>query len=189
MGDRERREKRQPRASLPLHHRGDAGIWRVSRPLLPAQLFLLSCFREAQASSWTEPAPKRDSSVSLAASQVASSSRPARMLEPVAPISSWHQVILALSVLTSPSWNLCSNSANQSDSTCCLWLYFPMWLTMEFIVGILLYDSDSKFFLFFTFCFLELLFTFYFTFLFRTAFYFLLFLYFSFQNCFLLFTF
>ena len=62
-----------------------------------------------------------------------------------------------------------------------------MWLTMEFIVGILLYDSDSKFF----FSFSELLFTFYFffNFLFRTAFYFLLFLYFSFQNCFLLFTF
>ena len=95
-----------------------------------------SCFSEAHASSRTEPAPKRDNNVSLAASQVASSSRPARMLEPVAPISSWHQVILALSVLTSPSWNLCSNSANQSDSTCCLWSYFPMWLTMEFIVEI-----------------------------------------------------
>ena len=119
---------------------------------------LLSCFREAHASSRTEPAPKRDNSVSLAASQVASSLRPARMLLPVAPISSWHQVILALSVLTSPSWNLCSNSANQSDSTCCLWSYFPMWLMMEFIVGILLYDSDIKFF----FSFLELLFTFYF---------------------------
>ena len=51
-------------------------------------------------------------------------------------------------------------------------------------MGILLYDSDSKFFFFF----LELFFTFYFffTFLFRTAFYFLLFT-FSFQNCFLLF--
>ena len=95
---------------------------------------LLSCFRKPHASSRTEPAPKRDSSVSLAASQVASSSRPVRMLESVAPISNWHQVILALSVLTSPSWNLCSNSANQSDSTCCLWSYFPMWLTMEFIV-------------------------------------------------------
>ena len=59
----------------------------------------LSCFKDAQASSRTEPAPKRDSSVSLATTQVASSSRPARMLEPVAPISSWHQVILALSVL------------------------------------------------------------------------------------------
>ena len=93
-----------------------------------------SCFSEAQASSRTEPAPKQDSNVSLAASQVASSSRPARMLPPVAPISSWHQVILALSVLTSPSWNLCSSSANQSDSTCCLWSYFLMWLTMEFIV-------------------------------------------------------
>ena len=48
----------------------------------------LSCFKDAQASSRTEPAPKRGSSVSLAVSQVASSSRPARMLEPVAPISS-----------------------------------------------------------------------------------------------------
>ena len=53
-----------------------------------------------------------------------------------------------------------------------------MWLTMEFIVGILLYDSDSKFFFLellfaFYFFFLELLFTFYF--FFRTAFYFLLF--------------
>ena len=70
-----------------------------------------SCFKDAQALSRTEPAPKRDSSISLAASQVAPSSRPARMLEPVAPINNWHQVILALSVLTSPSWNLCSNSA------------------------------------------------------------------------------
>ena len=87
---------------------------------------LFSCFSEAQASSRTEPAPKRDSNVSLAASQVASSSRPARMLLPVAPISSWHLVILALSVLTSPSWNLYSSFASQSDSTCCLWSYFPM---------------------------------------------------------------
>ena len=95
---------------------------------------LFICFSEAQTSSRTEPAPKRDSNVSLAASQVASSSRPVRMLLPVAPISSWHQVILALSVLISPSWNLCSSSASQSDSTCCLWSYFPMWLTMKFIV-------------------------------------------------------
>ena len=125
----------------------------------------LSCFKEAHASSRREPAPKRDSSVSLAASQVASSSRPARMLEPVAPISSWHQVILALSVLTSPSWNLCSNSANQSDSTCCLWSYFPMWLTMEFIVVVCfmtLRVSFSFSLLFTFFFFLELLFTFYF---------------------------
>ena len=64
---------------------------------------LFSCFSEAQVSFWTEPAPKRDSNVSLAPSQVASSSRPVRMLLPVVPISSWHQVILALSVLTSPS--------------------------------------------------------------------------------------
>ena len=79
----------------------------------------LSCLRAAQASSLTEPTPRRDSSVSLATSQDASSSRPARMLDPVAPIRSWHQVILALSVLTSPNWNLCSSFANQSDNTCC----------------------------------------------------------------------
>ena len=63
--------------------------------------------RAAQASSLTEPTPRRDSSVSLAISQDASSSRPARMLDPVAPISSWHQVIFPLSVSTSPNWNLC----------------------------------------------------------------------------------
>ena len=126
----------------------------------------LSCFKEAQSSSRTEPAPKRDSSVSLAVSQVASSSRLARMLEPVAPISSWHQVILALSVLTSPSWNLCSNSANQSDSTCCLWSYFPMWLTMEFIVSVcfltLIVSFSFSLELLFTFLlfFSDLLFTF-----------------------------
>ena len=76
-------------------------------------------FKGCQASSLMEPTPKQDSSVSLATSQDASSSRPARMLDPVAPISSWHQVILTLSVLTSPNWNLCSSSANQSDNTCC----------------------------------------------------------------------
>ena len=55
-----------------------------------------SSLRVAQASSLTEPAPRRDSSVSLAISPDASSSRPARMLDPVAPISSWHQVIFPL---------------------------------------------------------------------------------------------
>ena len=104
------------------------------------------------------------------------------MLEPVAPISSWHQVILAVSVLTSSSWNLCSNSANQSDSTCCLWSYFPMWLTMELIVSVCFMTLIVSFFPFF----LELLFTFYFSFynyfyfslfLFTTTFYFLLFLF------------
>ena len=75
--------------------------------------------RAAQASSLTEPTPRRDSSVSLATSHDALSSRLARMLDPVAPIRSWHQVILALSVFTSPNWNLCSSSANQSDNTCC----------------------------------------------------------------------
>ena len=82
------------------------------------------------------------------------------MLDPVAPISSWHQVILALSVLTYPSWNLCSNSANQSDSTCCLWSYIPLWLTMEFIV-IVAFDSDSKLFSFLIY--LRTAFYFYFT--------------------------
>ena len=38
------------------------------------------------------------------------------MLLPVAPIKSWHQVILALSASTSPSWNRCSSSNSQSDS-------------------------------------------------------------------------
>ena len=100
---------------------------------------LLSCLSAAQASSRTEPMPRRDSNVSLAISQDASSSRLARMLDPVEPISSWHQVILALSVLTSPNWNLCSSSANQSDNTCCLWSYFTMWLMMEFIVVLWLF--------------------------------------------------
>ena len=50
----------------------------------------LSCLRDAQASSLTEPTPRRDSNFSLATSQDASSSRPARMLDPVAPINNWH---------------------------------------------------------------------------------------------------
>ena len=66
---------------------------------------LFNCFSETQASSRTESA---------------------RMLLPVAPISSWHRVILALSVLTSPSWNLCYSSTSQSDSTCYLWSYLHM---------------------------------------------------------------
>ena len=101
------------------------------------------------------------------------------MTPPSASPKEWKTLLIMTMLvrLFSVCWNLCSNSANQSDSTCCLWSYFPMWLTMEFIVGILLYDSDSKFF----FSFLELLFTFYFffTFLFRTAFYFFTF-YFNF---------
>ena len=97
---------------------------------------LFNCLSEAQASSLTEPAPKRDNSVSLAASQVAPSSKLARMLLPVAPISSWHQVILALSVSTYPNWNRCSSSASQSDSSCCLWSHFPIKFTMEFILKI-----------------------------------------------------
>ena len=47
-----------------------------------------NCLSEAQASSLTEPAPNRDSKVSLAASQVAPSSKMARILLPVAPITS-----------------------------------------------------------------------------------------------------
>ena len=97
---------------------------------------LFNCFNEAQASSLTEPAPNWDNNVSLAASQVASSSKLARMLLPVAPISSWHQVILALSVSTCPSWNRCSSSASQSDSTCCLCSYYPIRFTIEFILKI-----------------------------------------------------
>ena len=98
---------RQPHAFLPLPHRGDAGVWRISQPLLLARLFLFvplfSCLSEAHASSLTEPAPSRDSKVSLAASQVAPSSKLARILLPVAPISSWHQVILALLASTCPN--------------------------------------------------------------------------------------
>ena len=90
---------------------------------------LLSCLRAAQASSFNEPMPRRDSSVSLAVSQDASSSKPERMLDPVVPISSWQQVILALLVVTSPSWKRCSSSASQSGRS-----YFPIWPTMEFIV-------------------------------------------------------
>ena len=124
---------------------------------------LLSCLSAAQNSSLTEPMPRRDSNVSLAISQDASSSRLARMLDPVAPISSWHQVILTLSVLTSPNWNLCSSSANQSDNTCCLWSYFPMWLTWSsswlccFLT--LIVSFSLNFFLFF-----QLLFTLFFSF-------------------------
>ena len=49
---------------------------------------LFSCLSEAHASSLTDPAPSQDSKVSLAASQVASSSRLVRILLPVAPINS-----------------------------------------------------------------------------------------------------
>ena len=105
---------------------------------------LFNCFSAAQASSFTEPMPRRESSVSWAVSQDASSSSPARMMDPVAPIRKWHQVILDLSVSTSPSWNLCSSSANQSDNTCCRWSYLLMRLTMEFVVAFCLNYSDSK---------------------------------------------
>ena len=103
-----------------------------------------NCFSAVQASSLTEPMLRRDSNVSLAASKDASSSSQSRMLDPVAPIRSWHQVILNLSVSTCPSWNLCSSSANQSDNICCRWSYLFIWLMMEFIVAFLLNYSDSK---------------------------------------------
>ena len=102
---------RQPRAFLPLPHHGDAGAL-ASFSASPASSIislvpLVRCLRATHALSLTEPAPNRESRVSFAASQVVSASSPARMLLPVAPIKSWHQVILALSASTSPSWNLC----------------------------------------------------------------------------------
>ena len=57
----------------------------------------------AQASSLTDPMPRRVSRASFASSQVASSSRLERMPEPVVPMRSWHQVILLVSSPTSPS--------------------------------------------------------------------------------------
>ena len=60
-------------------------------------------FSTAQASSLTDPMSRRVSRASFASSQVASSSRLERMPEPVAPMMSWHQVILLDSSPTSPS--------------------------------------------------------------------------------------
>ena len=57
----------------------------------------------AQASSLTDLMPRQVSRASFASSQVASSSKLERMLEPVAPMRSWHQVILLVSYPTSPS--------------------------------------------------------------------------------------
>ena len=94
---------------------------------------LIRFLRATHASSLTEPAPKRDNRVSFAVFHVVSSSKPAKMLFPVAPMRSWHQIILDLSVSTSPSWNLCFNSASQSESSCCLWSYLTIALIMEFI--------------------------------------------------------
>ena len=94
----------------------------------------LKFLRAAQASSLTEPMPRRESGASLAASQEASSSRLERMLEPVAPMRSWHQVILLASSPTSPSWNRWSSSANQSDKTCWRWSYLGIAFTIEFIL-------------------------------------------------------
>ena len=66
------------------------------------------------------------------------------MLLPVAPINSWYQVILALSASTCPNWNRCSSSASQSDSSCCLWSYFPIKFTIEFILKMSVLNSESK---------------------------------------------
>ena len=57
----------------------------------------------AQASSLTDPTSRRVSRASFASSQVASLSKLERMPEPVAPMRSWHQVILWVSSPTSPS--------------------------------------------------------------------------------------
>ena len=131
---------RRPHASLQPQHLEDVAFLLVF--LLP-RLTLLSPFvplvrflRATHASSLTEPAPKRDNRVSFAVFHVVSSSKPAKMLFPVAPMRSWHQIILDLSLSTSPSWNLCSNSDSQSDSSCCLWSYLTIALIMEFIFAI-----------------------------------------------------
>ena len=57
----------------------------------------------AQDLSLSDPMPRRVSRASFASSQVASSFKLERMLEPVAPMRSWHQVILLVSSPTSPS--------------------------------------------------------------------------------------
>ena len=64
----------------------------------------LRFFSAAQASSLTDPIPKQVRRASLASSQVAASSRLERMPDPVAPLRSWHHMILLVSSLTSPSW-------------------------------------------------------------------------------------
>ena len=60
-------------------------------------------FSAAQASSFTDPMPKRVRRASLAFSQVAASPRLDRMPDPVMPMRSWHHVILLVSSSTSPS--------------------------------------------------------------------------------------
>ena len=57
------------------------------------------------------------------------------MLEPVAPISSWHQVILALSVLTSlvGIFALIPLTIRQYMLSV---VVLPQWLTMDFIVSV-----------------------------------------------------
>ena len=121
-----------------LPYPGDGVFWRVSPLRRRAQLCLWSRFfkflRVAQASSLTESMPRRVSNASLASSQVASSSKLERMLEPVVPMRSSHQVILFVSSPTSPSWNRWSSSANQSDKTCWRWSYFGIAFPMEFIL-------------------------------------------------------
>ena len=94
----------------------------------------LRFFSTAQASSLTDPMPKRVRRASLASSQVAASSRLERMRDPLALIRSWHHVILLVSSSTSPSWKRRSSSANQLDKTCWRWSYFSITLTMEFIL-------------------------------------------------------
>ena len=63
----------------------------------------LRSFNAAQASSLTDPMPKRVRRASFASSQVAASSRLDRMPDPVVPMRSWHHVILLVSSPTSPS--------------------------------------------------------------------------------------
>ena len=53
----------------------------------------LRFFSAAQASSLSDPMPKRLRRASLASSQVAASSRLERMPDPVAPMRSWHHVV------------------------------------------------------------------------------------------------
>ena len=64
----------------------------------------LSFFRVAQASSLTDPMPKQVRRVSLASSQVVALSKLEGMPDLVAPMRSWHHVILFVSSPTSPSW-------------------------------------------------------------------------------------
>ena len=64
---------------------------------------LFEAFECGQASSHTDPMLKRVKRASLTSSQVAASPRLERMTDQVAPMRSWHHVILLLSSSTSPS--------------------------------------------------------------------------------------